>query len=414
MKLEELKGVESLIVFQGDRPAATLTRTEHGSQFAYRDDFLTTLSPTDRGIATTLPPSKTPLSVVGDNVPPFFAGLLPEGARLSALIKILKTSASDMFTMLAATGDDCVGDISVSPVRESPLSPDTSQIHDPTAFSEVSFEELFERSISAEDISWRRYDPGFPGMFPKLSSQVFSFPVRLRRSRYIVKLGVPEYPHLVRNEHFFMKMAAGCKIIAANTAIVTDKNNREGLLVSRFDRRYDPLGKRFEKFHQEDACQFLNRYPHDKYRLSLRSIMEKIEHHASAPRIELLRLLEVIAFSYIIGNGDHHAKNISLLWHDNRVALSPAYDLLSTLPYGDNHMALKLDGRDAHLKRAHFIEFGGRFGLSPKALTVMLDRLIGRAAKWIPRITEIGFEPKIERFLMQEMKKRMDLLSGEN
>jgi serine/threonine-protein kinase HipA len=140
--------------------------------------------------------------------------------------------------------------------------------------------------------------------------------------------------------------------------------------------------------------------------------MEGVAHHASAPRIELLRLLEVIAFSYVIGNGDHHAKNISLLWRDNRIVLSPAYDLLSTLPYGDNHMALRMDGRDAHFKRAHFIEFGGRFGLSPKAVTAMLNQIVTRTSRWVPRINEAGFEPKIERFLVQEMTKRIELLGG--
>lgn len=308
MRLDQLKEVESLVVYRGDSAVGTLSRTERGSCFSYTPEFLTAKRTGSTGIAFSLPVSDTPVMVEGDNVPPFFAGLLPEGARLGALIKILKTSPSDMFTMLAATGDDCIGDISVTPHYPPPSSEHGAPLIEPSALSEVSFEELFEQSISAEDLSWRHYDPGFPGMFPKLSSQVFSFPVRLRRARYIVKLGVPAYPQLIRNEHFFMRMASGCKIATAQTAIVTDKYNHEGLLVSRFDRHYCAALNTFDKLHQEDACQFLNRYPHDKYRLSLRSVMDGIAEYATAPRIELLRLLEVLAFSYLIANGDHHAK----------------------------------------------------------------------------------------------------------
>jgi serine/threonine-protein kinase HipA len=47
----------------------------------------------------------------GDNLPPFFAGLLPEGRRFSALVKKLKTSEDDLFSLLAMVGTDCIGDI---------------------------------------------------------------------------------------------------------------------------------------------------------------------------------------------------------------------------------------------------------------------------------------------------------------
>jgi serine/threonine-protein kinase HipA len=41
-----------------------------------------------------------------------------------------------------------------------------------------------------------------------------------------------------------------------------------------------------------------------------------------------------LVFSTLIGNGDMHLKNWSLIYPDRRApALSPAYDLLSTIPY---------------------------------------------------------------------------------
>ena len=56
--------------------------------------------------------------ISGDNLPPFFAGLLPEGRRLNALISKIKTSSDDLFSLFAAVGTDCIGDIYVgNPAR---------------------------------------------------------------------------------------------------------------------------------------------------------------------------------------------------------------------------------------------------------------------------------------------------------
>jgi serine/threonine-protein kinase HipA len=59
-----------------------------------------------------------------------------------------------------------------------------------------------------------------------------------------------------------------------------------------------------------------------------------------AGAIEFVRRL---VFSALIGNGDMHLKNWSLIYPDRRTpALSPAYDLLSTIPYieGEDTAAL--------------------------------------------------------------------------
>jgi serine/threonine-protein kinase HipA len=41
-----------------------------------------------------------------------------------------------------------------------------------------------------------------------------------------------------------------------------------------------------------------------------------------------------LVFSALIGNGDMHLKNWSLVYPDQRTpALAPAYDLVSTIPY---------------------------------------------------------------------------------
>jgi serine/threonine-protein kinase HipA len=86
-------------------------------------------------------------------------------------------------------------------------------------------------------------------------------------------------------------------------------------------------------------------YPQDKY------------HHRSYANIAALLWAETgeagtyeffrrLVFSVLIGNGDMHLKNWSLLYPDRRTpVLSPAYDFVATLPYIPNDtLALTFGG----------------------------------------------------------------------
>jgi serine/threonine-protein kinase HipA len=121
-----------------------------------------------------------------------------------------------------------------------------------------------------------------------------------------------------------------------------------------------------------------------------------------------------LAFSYLVANGDLHAKNVSLhtLPEDGRIELTPAYDVLSSLPYGDRSMALSFDGRDDNLKRAGFVAFGERHGVRRAATEAILDELCDVAPAWIARLDEIALEPKQTADLRRVMtKRRADLAS---
>jgi serine/threonine-protein kinase HipA len=97
--------------------------------------------------------------------------------------------------------------------------------------------------------------------------------------------------------------------------------------VKRFDRSVDgPV-------HIEDFAQVFGVYPDDKYgkaNYRMIGLVLGIET-GDAGIAEYIRRL---VFSTLIGNADMHLKNWSLIYPDRRTpALSPAYDLLSTIPY---------------------------------------------------------------------------------
>jgi serine/threonine-protein kinase HipA len=95
----------------------------------------------------------------------------------------------------------------------------------------------------------------------------------------------------------------------------------------------------------EDFAQVFGLYPRDKY------------HHRSYANIASVLWAETgeagtfeffrrLVFSVLIGNGDMHLKNWSLLYPDGRTpVLSPAYDLVATFPYIPNdNLALTFGG----------------------------------------------------------------------
>src|SRR6218665_3293850 len=75
-------------------------------------------------------------------------------------------------------------------------------------------------------------------------------------------------------------------------------------------------------------------------------------------------LFRLLAFNYVIENGDAHLKNFGLLYRSGDDAqLSPAYDLLTTTCYPSlarDIPALTLGGRKTWTAHRELIQFGKR------------------------------------------------------
>jgi serine/threonine-protein kinase HipA len=394
--------VESIYVLKDNERIGTLTRTAEGALFRY--DVAST-----RAVSYTMPLSRNSYESRGVNLHPFFAGLLPEGLRLHALQASVKTSKDDLFSLLIASGPDTIGDISLSSLKDKPNQHQVEAL----GLDEISFEELFQKKVL---LSGPKDNLAIAGVQPKISAAMISFPLRVAKKNksYIVKLEPKDFPQIIQNEAFFMSLAKNCGIQTPHVQTVTDKEGKKALLIERFDRFYDVSKKVLRKIHQEDACQFLSRYPADKYRLTLSEICEGISQFGSTPLLDIAKLLKVTAFSYMIGNGDLHGKNISL-YEDPETGyctVSPAYDLLSTLVYGDSSMALSVEGRNDNIKLRDFINLGERFGVLAKITTKMLSILVNRVESSIPKLTSIGLSEKKRIHLEKTMMKRIKHLSA--
>lgn len=395
------RSVELLDIFRNDTKVGVLRRTARGARFELDARLARDNAGLPGGLALHLPWSKPVVETQGVNLPPYFAGLLPEGLRLKALVSRAATSEDDLFTLLVAAGSDCVGDL--FPVLPGGAPHLDEEGEEQRPLDGVNFEELFRESLE------RAQHPVVAGVQAKLSPGVVSFPFATSGRRWILKLNPPELERVVENEHFFMEMAAACGLAVATTRLVHDRDGAAGLLVERFDRRRD--GRRWVGVHQEDLCQVLDLYPADKYRLKSAQLAQAIEGCPSPP-LELLRLLEQFAFSYLVGNGDLHAKNLSLSSRSGVLQVSPAYDVLCTRPYQDLTLALEFEGRRDNVKRKHLVDFAARHRVPPSALEARLDHLLVRARPFFSRLHELGFDARRTKQMGELLKKRHADLSA--
>jgi serine/threonine-protein kinase HipA len=383
-------------VYVDERRAGVIEQSLTESVFRYDEGFTPT-SLRGGGIAWNLPLGdsyRTP----GFYQHPFFANLLPEGHRLEAIRTRLKLSKDDGFSLLLAMGRDTVGDVTVVAEGERPGA-NAHRLEDPSA---VDFLELLYEDEAGPS--------GVPGVQEKVSDARVVLPIEGMDGPCLLKLSPPKFPRLVENESFFMAMAEGCGLLSAKTRVIHDRNGISGLLVARFDRDAE-VGKR----HQEDACQLADVHPGAKYNLSVRGVTEAVNAFVDTRAVETRRLMELFAFGYLIGNGDLHAKNVSVLRTSRGLTeLTPAYDMLSTLPYPlDQRMALKMDGKDDGWKRKSLVKFFERYGLPEKLAQGSLDRICDASSAWIDRLGEIGFDaPTTDRMRREILRRREDLGSG--
>lgn len=356
--LERLRFTSAADVYKAGVLAARIERRADGStRFRYLPDYLRASregSPVEP-IATSLPIDDREVISPGGALPPFFAGLLPEGHRLTVLQRAVKTSASDELSLLLAVGADVPGDVQVVVEGEMPA--------DPAPLADVGAPAALDFSALVDGLDRH----AIPGVQSKASASMISTPLATRHGRYILKLSPAEYPLLVQNEAAHLVAAKALKLPVAKGALVADGRDVAGLLIERFDRMPRADGS-WQRLALEDATQVLAVPPASKYSVPAERAVTALASVTSAPLVATRNLYLQFVFAWLTGNGDLHAKNVSVLrpvggaW-----TVAPIYDVACTLVYGDTSMALPVDGRTTRLRARHWRAFAEAIGLPERA-----------------------------------------------
>jgi serine/threonine-protein kinase HipA len=401
----DLRAITDADVYIDDALSGRLTRQ---SQDSITFDYLpakqsTESSVRDRSVSwSLLRTDEYPRTATGGAVPPFFAGLLPEGVRLGVVTSSTKTSADDHLTLLLAVGADTIGNVRVVPAGTPP--PARLPMFQPSRDND--FRAVYAKLTGSVDA-----DPvGLAGVQPKVSAVTWSTTTRTSAGPAILKLGPAQFPLLVENEHFFMGMAAACGLRVPRTSLIHDANGHSALLVTRFDR------DRETRIAQEDACQVDGIYPASKYRIktetAINTLADACARGGGSKAAAVLELLKTVVFSWLIGNGDLHGKNLSIYNPNGIWQPTPAYDLLTTQPYAGwkDPMALNLFGRANKLDRAHFLYAAEQLGLRSRAPSKMIDSVVHAAGEWPDRCAEIGFDTRQTQLLADMLRARIETL----
>ncbi|MCQ6270364.1 HipA domain-containing protein [Pseudarthrobacter sp. R1] len=344
--------------------AARLERHDGGTRFSYLAGYLSAGGP---AVATSLPLTSEPALSSAGAAPPYFTGLLPEGRRLNALRRSIKTSADDDLSLLIAAGGNPVGDVQIVGHGE-PLNPDDHAVRlDPRR--PVDFDQL----LGDPDL----IDPvALAGVQDKLSAGMISVPVATTGRQFILKLNAPEFPHVVENEYVMFRYAARLRIPLSRVQLIRDVAGRPGLLVERFDRvplpEAGPDGVR--RLAVEDGAQVLKLYPADKYNVGYGQVCHALADYCSAPLPALRNLAIQAAYAWLTGNGDLHAKNVSMVQQPHgEWVIAPVYDIPSTVVYGDKTLALSMGGKRTGISRRHFLGWATELGLTDRAAAQVLE-----------------------------------------
>jgi serine/threonine-protein kinase HipA len=189
---------------------------------------------------------------------------------------------------------------------------------------------------------------------------------------YILKPQNEFFPQMPENEHLTMRMAELCGISVVPSTLIRLKSGELSYLTKRIDRT-----ETGEKIHMLDMFQILEAF--DKYKSSVEKVGKVVAEHSSNTLLDLLRLFEVVLFSYITGNNDMHLKNFSLILSGQDWSLAPAYDLLNVnlhLPEDTEETALTIGGKKRKLTKSDFINLGMSFRLTEKQILNAFNRFI--------------------------------------
>ncbi len=320
-------------------------------------------------------------------VRPFIDGLLPEGESRRSIARDVGVRPDDAYGLIREIGRDCAGAVVIQPYNDPPPPQATTVTAE--ALGPEKVEALVRNLRSAPLGAGGRVRVSLAGVQEKLlltrmPDGMWGRPVDGTPSTHILKPEIAAYPQTVENEAFCMRIAKnlGLDVAGVETAEIA---GRKLIVVERYDRTVSADGA-VERIHQEDFCQATGTPPETKYEEdggpSLQRIAGILQSVAAPDSLE--RLLRAVTLNLLVGNGDAHAKNLSLLHHaSGALTLTPLYDLICTLHYGDTRLAMYVDNiqRMDRVTGERIANEAVRWGMSSRRAVAAIDDLLEEAPR---------------------------------
>jgi serine/threonine-protein kinase HipA len=211
----------------------------------------------------------------------------------------------------------------------------------------------------------------------------------------ILKPSPPQHEYASENEHFVMNIAKIYGFSVPPFCLVGLADRSYAFLIKRFDRVLKR--KSISKIHTEDMASVLNRQADSKYDGAYSEIGVVIHKHVRDSGLELITLLDLVMFSYCVGNNDLHLKNIAIIDKESHYELSPIYDVLCSARYYASAPELALDlvpeyfgslSIEGYYTAKDFLYLGTTLGLSSKVVISRIKKLVSFESKIMEMLPE--------------------------
>jgi len=307
---------------------------------------------------------------------PVLSNLLPEGSLRDMYAQALKVHPDNEFPLIAQLGGDLPGALIAEPVAPEKI---------PVG--------VLEHRSHIEPIPRKVADdrPHF-----SLAGVQLKFSMRRTNDRFmvsrqdelgewIVKTPSTRHRDVPANEFSVMRMAAMAGVDIPDTALVTLDQMENLPPINLPSEQYAYAIRRFDRdeqrhrVHTEDFAQVLFKYAHEKYGTAnfeeIGKVLYRFTGHGLANVQQMARRLLV---NILLGNGDAHLKNWSLIYPDQVTAeLAPAYDIVYTQAYipGESELSLNLAGNKNWytMKLEHFESWSRSVGAPWRAVRPHFD-----------------------------------------
>jgi serine/threonine-protein kinase HipA len=272
----------------------------------------------------------------------FLWGLLPDNERvLDRWAKKFQVSARSAFALISHVGEDCAGAVQfVTPDRLEAL---TGSKDDQVEWLDEPAIAKRLQTLREDPAAWRLpRDAGqfsLAGAQPKtallLQNGRWGIPSGRIPTTHILKPPTGHFDGHAENEHICLNLAGSLGLPVAETRVVRFEKEI-AIVIERYDRQ--PSGNNIIRVHQEDICQALGVLPTKKYQNeggpSPVDVIELLRSASTDRVTDVDTFVDALAFNWLIGGTDAHAKNYSLLLADGpTIRLAPLYDIASILPY---------------------------------------------------------------------------------
>jgi len=182
----------------------------------------------------------------------------------------------------------------------------------------------------------------------------------------------------------------------------------------RSSKRYDRTAE--DRVHVEDFAQVFDVHADQEYKATNYDTIGRLIFDLFPNRFEqIAEFVRRLVVNILIGNGDAHLKNWSVIYRDKVTPqLAPAYDLVSTIHYVQSEsLALNMGGEKhfEFVNEAHFDRLARRMEAPPKFVLDTVKQTVATARKEWPRIVrEIGLPENMRERLFRYWGGLSDLL----